>query len=252
MDAFGSVSARVSEIARSEISRIGLPGDYLHAMANEILSRRRTEAGWWLSDFVDPDQPSLLAGLDERLDADRHRWLAAAAVRSRDWVLALVCERRHDAGSSESAGQLFVALGRPTRGPNFRSSTLISCRTAGLVRLKLLCRTLSRADALEGLAWDIIFLLMPSPECLVFVFVMMSLPVATLAYAVLLVSLFAAPDRAVHARRVLGDVLAALLKWGRRWGRGQADAVSARGAGARGGPGCRGALRFGDQCRFQS
>ncbi|MFE3280815.1 hypothetical protein [Nocardia sp. NPDC059239] len=134
VDAFGSVSARVSKISRSKIARIGLTGDYLHAMVIEILSGRRTEAGWWLSDFTDPDQPSLLIGLDERLDADRHRRLEAAAAHSRDWVLALFYERRRDSGASESPGRLFVALGRPTRGPNFRSSTLISCRTAGLAR----------------------------------------------------------------------------------------------------------------------
>ncbi|MFE3280814.1 hypothetical protein [Nocardia sp. NPDC059239] len=63
------------------------------------------------------------------------------------------------------------------------------------------------------------FFLMARPECWVFVFVMVSLPAAALACAVLLaavVSLFAGRDRAMRARRVLGDVLAALLKWGRR------------------------------------
>ena len=62
-------------------------------------------------------------------------------------------------------------------------------------------------------------LLVTRPECWVFVFVMVALPCAALACGTLLatvVSLFARPERAVHARLVLGDVLAALLKWGRR------------------------------------
>lgn len=65
---------------------------------------------------------------------------------------------------------------------------------------------------------NLLFLL-ARPECWVLVYVAMSLPVAMAACAVMLavaVALFAKPDRAVHARLVLGDVLAFLLRWGRR------------------------------------
>ncbi|GAB2454050.1 hypothetical protein [Nocardia tengchongensis] len=65
---------------------------------------------------------------------------------------------------------------------------------------------------------NLLFLL-ARPECWVLVYVVMSLPVAAAAFAVMLavvVSLFAKPDRAWHARLVLGDVLGFLLRWGRR------------------------------------
>ncbi|WP_069162942.1 hypothetical protein [Nocardia altamirensis] len=105
--------------------------DRIRTVFDNVITRRRGEAGWWLADNIDPFQPSQVTGLHDKLPTDRCYCLSADEHLA-EFVKAVLHHSHRRL--SEPPGRLVTARGHLTRGPNTHWSTQHSCRPVGLVR----------------------------------------------------------------------------------------------------------------------
>lgn len=113
------------------IERSKVPLLAIRLIFDQVIAQKLGDAGWWLSDDVDPSRPTYVSGLEDNLPADRARNLIGTA-HFIDFIRALLHHSRRR--STEPPGQLITALRRPARGPDTRWTTSLLSRTAGLVR----------------------------------------------------------------------------------------------------------------------
>ncbi|GAB2454056.1 hypothetical protein [Nocardia tengchongensis] len=101
------------------------------ALFNDVFSRVRVRLEW-LREFL-PEPISWADSLRRLVPFDRDRFARALSYVHR-YERAILAAHWLAAQGDEPPGRRVVVRRRPARGPNFRGSTSISCRTAGLVR----------------------------------------------------------------------------------------------------------------------
>lgn len=122
-----ALHAELTAVAAPEIS--GLVNS--RALFDDVFSRVRVRLEW-LRKFL-PKPISWADSLRRLVTFDRDRVDRALSCVHR-YQRAILAAHWLAAQGDEPPGRRVVARRRPARGPNFRGSTSIPCRTAGLVR----------------------------------------------------------------------------------------------------------------------